>query len=76
MTQSYRKMASIVSCHVKLFVLINSTEPMKDVSEDEQEDNLTSRPTRNPDPKKSKAERTEQLRKMMEDEGKDTLPLL
>jgi hypothetical protein len=48
---------------------------MEDASEDEQEDDLISKPTRNLDPKKSRAERTEQLRKMMEDEGKTTPPL-
>jgi len=75
MTQSYRKMASIGSCLVELLILITSTEPMEDASEDEQEDDLISKPTRNLDPKKSRAERTEQLRKIMEDEGKTTPPL-
>ena len=47
---------------------------MKDVSEDEQEDDFISTFAKNPDPKKLKAKRAEQLRKMMEDEGK--FPLL
>ena len=58
----------------KLFLVeparfLTSPEPMKDASEDEQEDNFISQPTETPNPKISKAERAERLRKMMEDDG-------
>lgn len=47
---------------------------MKDASEDEQEEDFIPKSTKNADPKKSKAERAEQLRKMMEQDGKFLLP--
>ena len=47
---------------------------MKDASEGEQEDDFISQPTKTSDPKKSKAERAEQLRKMMEDDGNPPFP--
>ncbi len=76
MTQAYRKMVSIVPCFVEPLILMTSTEPMKDASENEQEDDFISKPTENPDPKKSKAQRAEQLRKMMEDEGNNAVATL
>ncbi len=43
---------------------------MKDASEDEQEEDFISSNTANPKMSKSQSERAEQLRKMMEDEGR------
>ena len=46
-------------------------EIMKDASEDEQEEDFMDRAEANPiKGRKAKSERTEQLRKMMDDEGK------
>ena len=67
-------MASIGSCCVANPTLLISLEPMKDASEDEQEDDFISQPTKPSDPNKSKAERAEQLRKMMEDDGNRSYP--
>lgn len=44
---------------------------MKDASEDEQEEDFLASNTANPRTSKSQSERAEQLRKMMEDEGKE-----
>ena len=45
---------------------------MKDASEDEQEEASMASESANPRISKSRSERAEQLRKMMEDEGKKT----
>ena len=43
---------------------------MKDASEEEQEEDFISKSTKNSDPLRSKSARAEQLRKMMEEDGK------
>lgn len=50
--------------------LIQITEPMKDASEDEQYDDLLKIDESSSKPRTSHAERAEQLRKMMDDNGK------
>ncbi len=51
---------------------MNLPEPMKDASEDEQEGDFMASNSANSKTLKSQSERAEQLRKMMEDEGRKT----